>query len=117
MIKKSIILSLVALIVCFISIVPAGHTVNNVSLSGESPAKVIVSASFGQAPLDVSFDASAFLYHFGNKLSFSWDFNDGSMSDGVTTTHTFMSTGTYTVALTVTTPFGPKDAWVVIIVK
>jgi PKD repeat protein len=83
----------------------------------EPVVKIVATPNFGTAPLTVSFDASNFLYHYGNKLSFSWDFNDGSTASGVTTTHTFNRIGTYTVTLEVTTPFGPKTAWVIIIVS
>ena len=86
--------------------------------STDGPAvKITAKPSFGSAPLTVSFDASSFLYHYGEKLSFAWDFNDGSKSTGASTTHTFNSTGTYAVALTVDTPFGLKSSWVVIIVN
>lgn len=72
---------------------------------------------FGAAPLDASFDASEFLQHNGRNVSFFWDFNDGNKSDGVKTTHTFKSRGTHAVELTVTTPFGPRHARVVIVVN
>jgi PKD repeat protein len=90
----------------------AGKTVIN-----NTSAKITAEPAFGPAPLTVSFDASSFLYHFGEKLSFSWDFNDGGKSEEVSTKHTFNSAGTYTVALKVATPFGEKNSWVVIIVN
>lgn len=117
MIKKSIFLSLAVFIICLLTITPAENAEINAQAAVEAQVGITATPSFGSAPLTVSFDASEFLYHYGDKLSFSWDFNDGGKSDGVTTTHTFSTRGTYTVALSVTTPFGPQDAWVVIVVN
>ncbi len=93
-------------------VVPAGK-----NSASEPDVNITAKPAFGPAPLTVSFDASSFLYHYGEKLSFSWDFNDGGRSTGASTVHTFNSTGTYAVALTVDTPFGLKSSWVVIIVN
>lgn len=84
---------------------------------GEPVVKITAEPPFGTAPLKVAFDASDFLYHYGEKLSFSWDFNDGGKSTGATTSHTFNLRGTYSVALTVDTPFGEKNSWIFIIVN
>ncbi len=117
MIKKSVILSLTVFLFGIITIAPAENTETKIPVALEALAEVSATPSFGSAPLTVSFDASEFLYHYGDKLSFSWDFNDGAKSDGVTASHTFSSRGTYAVALSVATPFGSKDAWVVIVVN
>lgn len=39
-------------------------------------------------------------------LQYHWDFDDGSTSDEAAPTHQFLATGTYTVRLSVSTPFG-----------
>ena len=46
----------------------------------------------------VSFDASA---STGNILTYEWDFGDETTETGITTSHTYHETGTYTVTLTV----------------
>ncbi|MDH7444459.1 glycoside hydrolase family 48 protein [Aquimarina sp. 2201CG14-23] len=56
----------------------------------------------GEAPLLVTFDASASTDEDGDALSYSWDFGDGNTGDGVTTENTFVSKGTYSATLTVT---------------
>ncbi len=117
MIKRTIIVSLTVVLFCFLSNAPASSVEKSTSTSESPLVKVIASSTFGPAPLTVSFDASDFLYHYGKSLSFSWDFNDGNISNGVTTSHTYNSRGTYTVGLTVATPFGPQNAWIVVVVN
>ncbi|MDH5451236.1 MAG: PKD domain-containing protein [Candidatus Bathyarchaeota archaeon] len=50
----------------------------------------------------ISFDASASYDQDGTIVSYFWDFGDGTNSTGVTTSHAYISDGTYTVTLTVT---------------
>jgi RHS repeat-associated protein len=53
--------------------------------------------------LAVNFDASDSQAQGSATLaSYAWDFGDGSIASGLTTTHTYASAGTYTVTLTVT---------------
>lgn len=65
----------------------------------------------GNAPLDVSFDASASWDPNDTIVSYEWDFDDGTTGSGVTTNHTFTSEGEYTVVLTVTDTFGATDTF------
>ena len=50
----------------------------------------------------VTFDASGSSDSDGSIISYAWDFGDGSTASGATTSHTFVSSGTYAVRLTVT---------------
>jgi PKD repeat protein len=71
---------------------------------------------FGKAPLLVTFNGKSSFFPPGGTLSYSWDFDDGSVSDGAVTQHTFQSPGTYMVTLTVTTSAGLKDVTTVVII-
>ena len=116
MVKRNTILVLILLTFAFLPFAfasDAGH--EQVAPSNASEIRIKVDQSFGAAPLTVSFDASDFLYHYGEKLSFSWDFIDGKSDSGVSVSHTFEAVGTYVVAVKVNTPFGFKNAWAVVI--
>lgn len=74
--------------------------------SGNQPPTAAATAtpSSGNAPLAVTFDASGSTDpDTGEVLSYQWDFtNDGSWdASGVTTSHTYTTTGTYTAKLRV----------------
>jgi PKD repeat protein len=66
------------------------------------------SASFTFSPTSpmvdelVAFDASASFDIDGSILSYDWDFGDGSVGSGVSSSHMFVDPGSFTVTLTVT---------------
>ncbi|MFN7147970.1 MAG: PKD domain-containing protein [Microthrixaceae bacterium] len=60
----------------------------------------------GEAPLEVSFDASDSSDPDGTIVSYAWDFGDGASGSGVITTHEYADAGDYTVTLTVTDDAG-----------
>lgn len=64
------------------------------------------SGTTGQA---VSLDASASFDSDGTIVSWAWDFGDSNVGAGEQTTHTYASSGTYTVTLTVTDDEGATD--------
>jgi len=76
-------------------------------LSGCLTQNVAPTASFtadptgGQAPLAVSFDASASTDPDGTITSYTWSFGDGQNGSGVSGSHIYMDEGTFTVVLTV----------------
>ena len=78
---------------------------------GSSPPSAVISANplAGQAPLSVSFNASASSDPDGNITSYNWNFGDGNSGTGENTTHTFNTAGTYDVTLTVTDNSGNTD--------
>ena len=56
----------------------------------------------GDAPLNVSFDASGSSDSDGEILEYLWSFSDGAIQRGITTTHIFESAGIHTIVLKVT---------------
>ena len=65
--------------------------------------------TLGEAPLFVSFDATASNDLNGTIDSYAWDFGDDSSSSGEITSHEYTSAGTYTAILTVTDDDGATD--------
>ncbi len=57
----------------------------------------------------VDFDGSASFDPEHAIVSYSWDFGDGTVADGITVSHVYTAVGTYTVTLTVTDNGGLQD--------
>ena len=55
----------------------------------------------GEAPLTITFDASASYDPDGRVEEYHWDFGDGSLGEGIWVQHRFAQEGTYRVILTV----------------
>lgn len=82
------------------------HEVRRIAYTGpanRSPvARATASPTHGNLPLDVSFDGTGSFDPDGDPLSYDWDFGDGSAhGSGATTSHTYTTSGVYTVTLTV----------------
>ena len=60
----------------------------------------------GDAPLDVSFNASASSDVDGTITRYEWDFGDGNSGSGVVTSHTYTAARLYAATLMVTDDFG-----------
>ena len=72
-------------------------------------ARLSVSPASGDAPLQVTADASASTDPQGQALSYSFDFGDGFVTgpqSGASSVHTFTGAGTYTVRVTVSDTSG-----------
>jgi len=93
------------------------------NLGGEDSAtgtvlvdEVAVAASFsarplsGEPPLGVDFDASNSFDLDGESITFTWDYGDGPPGVGITSRHTYYSSGIYRVLLTVTNVTGETDS-------
>jgi len=78
--------------------------VTKTSQSNHAPRALIdVEHGSGKIPLTVQFDASRSSDpDKGDKLSYKWDFGDGSKASGKTTTHTYVTQGVIKATLTVT---------------
>lgn len=65
------------------------------------------------------FDASGSTDADGSISDYFWQFGDGATSTGITTTHTYMATGTYDVLLTVTDDGGAtsSDSLIVTVIE
>ena len=63
----------------------------------------------GTVDVPVQFDGSGSNDPDGTIVSYDWDFGDGSTGAGVNTAHTYGTTGTFTVSLTVTDIDGLTD--------
>lgn len=61
--------------------------------------------------LACTFDGSKSFDHEGAQLSYSWDFGNGSYSNTVKPSHTYLADGTYTVQLVVTDDANLSDAY------
>ena len=78
--------------------------------ANKSPgARFTASPTSGEAPLNVSFNASASYDLDGSITSYVWTFGDGGSSSGATAAHTYTSAGTYTARLRVTDNDGATD--------
>lgn len=60
--------------------------------------------------LTCAFDASGSLDSDGTIVDYAWDFGDGTLGSGESTTHSYSQPGTYTVTLTVTDDDGAPDS-------
>ncbi len=63
----------------------------------------------GCGPLVVQFTDSSYIAT-GNVISWFWDFGDGSSSTDQNPSHTYQTSGTYSVTLTVTSDFGCQNS-------
>jgi PKD repeat protein len=73
-------------------------------------ASFTFSPQIGNAPLDVTFDATDSTDPDGHITHYQWNFGDGSTGTGQITTHKFVLEGTYTVTLTVSDNDGKSNS-------
>ena len=95
----------------FVTTVPAQsitlYVVAAGGMANQSPvAAASATPTSGTIPLAVAFSGSGSSDPDGSIASYAWTFGDGSSSSGVSSSHTYVSAGTYTAKLTVTDNLG-----------
>ena len=81
----------------------ATKTITVAESRNQSPiASFTTNFRIGVVPLEIYFNASSSYDPDGNIISYTWDFKDGNTGSGETLNHTFSSSGSYKVELTVT---------------
>jgi len=83
--------------------------VTNQATGSIPTASFTASPSSGGTPLTVAFNAAASSDPDGTIVSYEWSFGDGATGSGATVTHSYLTQGTYTAALTVTDDEGLTD--------
>ncbi|MBI2659191.1 S8 family serine peptidase [Candidatus Woesearchaeota archaeon] len=88
-----------------------GWYIDDVVIVGKLNNKPVANANgpyAGTEDVPVTFDGSGSYDIDGNIISYEWDFGDGTTGIGMTTTHSYSSSGAYIVTLTVTDNNGAK---------
>ena len=82
------------------------YRIDYISGSRSPVARIDAEPDSGQAPLEVTFDASASTDPEDEDLTYAWDFDGDGTTDatGVTATHTYTENGVFNARLTVTDP-------------
>ena len=86
------------------------HRVRYTGQQNRNPvAAAVATPVTGEAPLDVSFDASGSTDPDNDPLTYSWSFGDGGTGAGAAAQHRYQSVGTYDAVLTVSDGRGGSD--------
>jgi hypothetical protein len=82
------------------------------SATGNQSPMVAMTAlpTSGVAPMNVAFDGSGSVDADGNIVSYAWNFGDGTLGSGISTSHTYTTPGNYTARLTVTDNLGASGS-------
>jgi len=87
-----------------------GGSTPPITLNQSPIASFTADPTSGVAPLEVAFNGSNSSDSDGTIVSYVWDFKDGNTGTGQTINHTFSSTGSYNVELTVIDDKGATDS-------
>jgi len=114
--KNKIILTIIILSMIALVFSGCGGTTTPTIPSDSLVAVITSSTTSGEAPLEVTFDASESSSAEGDEIvSYEWDFEDGKTGEGRIVHHGFDSPGNYTVILTISDNKGAVDTSSVII--
>jgi PKD repeat protein len=108
---KSLKFANLVLFLVFLVISPGCGGITTPGISQDTlSAAITANPTSGEAPLEVTFDASESSAAQGNEIaSYKWDFGDGKTGEGGTVYHGFDSPGNYTVVLTISDDKGTVD--------
>ena len=82
--------------------------------SNQAPIAAISDVGQTTAGQSITLDARASYDPAGNALTYAWNYGDGTRATGIAVTHTYTSTGTYNLKLTVTSTKGTRTVTKVI---
>ncbi|MEO0732637.1 MAG: PKD domain-containing protein, partial [Bacteroidota bacterium] len=104
--------STASLLFCLLFSFLAPFTVAKANVVNDPPvAAFTFTPNGGTAPVEISFNGTASNDPNGDEITaYAWDFGDGNTGSGQFTTHTYSTTGTYTISLTVTDANGAQSA-------
>ena len=77
--------------------------------ANQAPIASFTNTPVGNAPIDITFDASTSSDPDGIIQSYFWDFGNGRLDTGIVVTDSFTSAGYYTVSLVVVDDLGARD--------
>jgi len=86
-----------------------GETKNFTTAANQQPVAVIDAPSTGDKKVDITFDGSNSYDPDGYITEYMWDFSDGTVEFGTIISHSYQSSGVYTVTLKVTDNDGDYD--------
>jgi len=114
---KSLKFANLVLFLVFLVIFPGCGGITTPGISQDTlSAAIAANPTSGEAPLEVTFDASGSSAAQGNEIvSYKWDFGDSKTGEGGTVYHGFDSPGNYPVVLTISDNKGAVDTSSVII--
>ena len=85
-----------------------------INTSGAPIANITATPLTGNSPLNVVFDGST---STGDNaiISYSWEYGDGTIGSGITSSHTYTSSGSFTATLTIVDANGLTDSETILI--
>ena len=108
--RKCFLVVLFLTLALFLSGCNGEGTTPSITTNQSPTASFTATPTSGVAPLGVSFNASNSSDSDGSITSYTWDFKDRDTGNGETINHTFSSTGSYSVKLTVIDNEGATDS-------